>query len=103
MKNELITIGNGKTAINFVLEQSNKLAVVDLNVLKRLADLLPKADLFTIKIGLKKELNDVTSIQGYITLLENEVNFHKSVNLITAYPSTDEIKVVGKINLEEKV
>ena len=89
--NTLITLPNGRTAIMFVHEDSTELAIVPLNTLQRLAELLPTAHP-------KKIINDFISnldgiccsnsdylLKDAITAAEDFVSFHRTVNLIAEY------------------
>lgn len=83
MKLQEIALSNSQNAVLVTAVNNNKLAVVDLLVLQRLADLLPKANLGEIKELLCNQLHNVVSIEQYVDLLKNEVSFHETVNLIT--------------------
>jgi hypothetical protein len=58
------------------------LALVDLEVLGKLTDLLETADLYSIKRALKSLIDDANDIEKYVSILDAEVAFHKTVNLI---------------------
>jgi len=75
---------------NLSPQSERELAIVDLTVLQRLASYLPKADLYGIKNRLKNEISDVTDMAGFVALLEEELAFHKTVNLITTVTMTEE-------------
>jgi hypothetical protein len=74
---------NGKQAIVLVPELVNELAVVDLNVVKRLAALLPTANLRAIKEEFTEKLRSATTMEQYVAILRDELSFHETVNLIT--------------------
>lgn len=63
-------------------EETRPLAVVDLEVLKRLAMLLPGADFDTIKQETMDKLFATKGLEEMVEVMENEVAFHNSVNLI---------------------
>lgn len=77
---------NGTTVPAFGDLNNNKLAVVDLNVLTKLCDLLPKANFYQIK---KEHLSNVDinaqSLEDFTQILEDELRFHRSVNEIVNY------------------
>lgn len=72
-------------AVVLVPKFGGKLAIVDLNTIKRLASLLPSADLTEIKQYFKSRLNATTTLEQYLQVLEEELAFHKSINMITEY------------------
>ncbi len=89
MDNKYIDIGHGRTAISFVPEDSKDLAIVHLSVIKRLADLLPKANLREIKIIFKEKVEDTQNMIQFVNVLSEELAFHESVNLIKEYNPPD--------------
>lgn len=76
---------NGKEveALNLTPQSDNGLAIVDFTVLRRLTDLLPKANLFDIKQAFIDKIREKTTLNEFVLLLEEEMAFHKTVNLIT--------------------
>jgi hypothetical protein len=86
-----VELDNGKTAVSFVAESNRPLAVVDLGVLQKLAQLLAPANYEYIRMQLIAKLKDTHTITGYVEVLEEELAFQTSVNLITVYkPETTE-------------
>ena len=75
----------GKEVPNFSVPQSTDLAVVSLDVIIKLASLLPSASLSEIKNELKDKLHYAHNMEEYINVLQREVDFHKTVNSITMY------------------
>ena len=68
-------------------------AIVDLAVIKRLASYLPKANVREIIDTFKSNLENAYNIEAYVQMLEEELAFHKSVNLINEVDiSKDEVK-----------
>jgi len=61
------------------------LAVVHLQTIKKLAALLPSVSFSTIKQNMKYAMDETQNLEEYIFVLESEIAFHKSVNLITNY------------------
>ena len=76
------------------------LAIVDMNVLKKLANLLPKANAKDIIDELKYTLDGVYKLETAVQVAEEFVAFHKTVNLISEYKM--EPTVVGHTDLENK-
>jgi hypothetical protein len=73
---------NGAQVADLTPSHERPLALVDLEVLGKLTDLLKTADLFSIKRALKILIDDTNSIEKYVSILDSEVAFHKTVNLI---------------------
>jgi hypothetical protein len=90
--NQKITLATGQEATMFVpdLNKGRELAIVDMQVLQRLADLLPKTSTYQIirqfsdKLGVLRAASN-PSIEEYVAMLKDEVAFHESVNLIATY------------------
>lgn len=96
---------DGETVISFVPDGTEKLAIIPLAILQRLADLLPKTNLEQYKtiacdaIGRSKDLKTI------VTFYEQEVSFHNSVNLIQEYTAEQLKSALEKRNIpsEENV
>lgn len=88
---------NGKPCLVLVPELVNELAVVDLNVIKRLASFLPKASVNQIKSDFKDRMDGCNSLEMYVEALRNELSFHETVNLITT------VKIEAKQEVEQSV
>lgn len=73
---------NGQQVVDLTPNYERPLALVDMDVLHRLTALLPKADLYEIKRGLKVKISAARSIEDMIDMWEDFIAFHKSVNLI---------------------
>jgi len=73
---------NGQQVVDLTPDYERALALVDMDVLHRLTALLPKADLYEIKRGLKVKISAARSIEDMIDMWEDFIAFHKSVNLI---------------------
>jgi len=72
----------GQQVLVLTPDYERPLAIVDLAVIKRLASYLPKANLYDIRMAFISELQNVDSISEYVKVIEEELAFHKSVNLI---------------------
>lgn len=84
---ELVQI-KGKDVMVLVPEIEGDLALVHFSVLARLAKLLPKANMREIIKNFRNKLyetetSEVITLDAYVAVLEAELAFHKSVNLIT--------------------
>tara|TARA_R110001606_G_scaffold206490_1_gene354188 strand:+ start:139 stop:450 length:312 start_codon:yes stop_codon:yes gene_type:complete len=90
---------NGAQVMDLTPDYDRALALVDLDVLKRLSNLLPKANIHDIKHDMMSKLSDVQSIEEYVAILSKELAFHTTVNLINKV-NKSEVNVVGKIDLD---
>lgn len=102
--------GVSQDVLNLVPSLEGELAIVNLSVIQRLAELLSTSDLWEIKKRFKSRVSDVCKMADFVALLEEEIAFHKSVNLITTIGKEDiddglpfdedgKPRVVGKITL----
>lgn len=89
---------NGKRAIVLVPELVEHLAIVDLNVIKRLAALLPQASLSSIKEEMKMRITAARTMEDYVAVLQDELSFHQSVNMIREYtPEPQQVEEVASV------
>ena len=89
----------GEQVMDLTPDYERPLALVDLDVLKRLTKLLPTANIYDIKHDMMSKLSDVQSIEEYVVILSEELAFHTTVNLINEV-NKSEVNVVGKIDLD---
>jgi len=82
---ETVELKNGRKAVMLIPENDDELAIVNLNVLKRLVALLPKANLSQIIQAFTDKVGDIQHIEQYVDLLKEELAFHESVNIIKEY------------------
>ena len=80
-----VEIGNGQTAVMLVPENTNEWAIVDLKVLQRLTELLPRIDFDAMRQKMIEKIEKSMSIEQYVANLENETAFHRTVNIIKEY------------------
>ena len=73
---------NGAQAVDVTPDHHRELALVDLEVLNKLTELLPNADLYEIKRKLKVNISGARSIEALVKACEDFTAFHKTVNLI---------------------
>tara|TARA_R110000824_G_scaffold401583_1_gene612995 strand:- start:72 stop:446 length:375 start_codon:yes stop_codon:yes gene_type:complete len=99
---------DGNQVIDLSPDYNRPLALVDLTVLNKLTDLLPKGDFSSIRHGLRGQIMDTNNLEELVKVAEDFVTFHNSVNLIREVSSRElntkeqeitEPKVIGKINL----
>jgi len=94
-------VARGAQVMDLTPDYERPLALVDLDVLKRLADLLPKGNLYEIVEKHITDVRDAQNIQEFAGILAEELAFHQTVNLIQEYRSSQP-KVVGKVDLENE-
>ena len=99
---------DGNQVIDLSPDYNRPLALVDLTVLNKLTDLLPKGDFSSIRHGLRGQIMNTNNLEELVKVAEDFVTFHNSVNLIrevssrelnTKEQETTEPEVIGKINL----
>ena len=73
---------NGAQVADLTPNHERALAIVDLAVLKKLTNLLKSADLYKIKLDLKNAIDDCDTMETYVAILDEEVAFHTTVNMI---------------------
>lgn len=77
------TTVEGQEMINLLPNnQSRQAAIIDFSVLQRIIAHLPQVDLYTIRGRFMDKLKDTDSIEQYIQVVEDELAFHKTVNVI---------------------
>ena len=89
----------GEQVMDLTPDYERPLALVDLDVLKRLTKLLPTANIYDVTQGMISKLRDAQSIKEYVAILSKELAFHTTVNLINEV-NKSEVNVVGKIDLD---
>jgi len=101
---------DGNQVIDLTPDYNRPLALVDLTVLNKLTDLLPKGDFSSIRHGLRGQMMNTNNLEELVKVAEDFVTFHNSVNLIREVSSrelnpkeqeTTEPRVIGKIDLED--
>ena len=99
---------DGNQVIDLSPDYNRPLALVDLTVLNKLTDLLPKGDFSSIRHSLRGQIMNTNNLEELVKVAEDFVTFHNSVNLIREVSSRElntkeqeitEPKVIGKINL----
>jgi len=92
---------DGQQVVVMTPDYDRPLAIVDMTVLQKLANLLPKANAKDIIDELRHTLDGVYKLETAVQVAEEFVAFHKTVNLISEYNDTT-VKVVGHIDLENE-
>ncbi len=80
-----IAIGDNKTAISFVADLTGELAIVPLSTLMAIARTFKMGKLEQVKENHIIAIHQAKNIDEYVTVLEEELNFHKTMNLISMY------------------
>jgi len=112
MEQKFIDI-NGNQVMDLTPDYNRPLALVDLQVLNKLTDLLNKTDFSSIRHGLRDKIMNTKSLEELVQVTEDFTAFHQSVNLIREVTSNEVTEeplvatvqedgqmVVGKINLD---
>jgi len=81
----IIRNGNEETIPAFVPQLEGDLAIVHLDVLQKLASMLPSASFYEIKKSLVNDIRDMTELEDIVNRCKEFVAFHETVNLITKY------------------
>ena len=71
---------------NSTVVGNREMAVVDFAVLKRLVDSLRDSDLHSIKRSIRYAIDNCTKMDELLSVMETEVQFHRTVNLIAPVP-----------------
>jgi len=91
---------NGAQVMDLTPDYERPLALVDLDVLKKLTKLLPSANLHSIVENHVEVVRNAPTMEVFANVLAEELAFHQTVNLIKEV-TADEVKVVGRIDLED--
>jgi hypothetical protein len=73
---------NGNQVIDLTPDYNRPLALVDLQVLNKLTELLPRADFGGIRHGLRERIMNTQDLAQLVETCEDFISFHRSVNLI---------------------
>ena len=90
----------GAQVMDLTPDYERPLALVDLDVLKKLTSLLSNGNLANIISDFKMMIDDCHTMEAYVKCLSEELAFQTTVNLINEI-TQDEVKVVGRIDLED--
>ncbi|MHA2243281.1 MAG: hypothetical protein ACXACE_16930 [Candidatus Thorarchaeota archaeon] len=82
MKNEKFVDVNGAQVMDLTPDYERPLALVDLRIVKKLADFLPNTDLSSIRVDLKDQIIFAQSLSEIVDVCKEFVAFHETVNLI---------------------
>lgn len=85
-----VALPDGKVATSFVPELTGELAIVHLSVLQRITARLNKAAFVSIRAQFMEDIEKSNDLKEMVEIAEEEVAFHRSVNLIQQY--TEDMK-----------
>lgn len=99
----------GNQVIDLTPDYNRPLALVDITVLNKLTQLLPKGDFSSIRHNFREQIMNTNNLEQLVQASEDFIAFHRTVNLIREIVSGDvnqiqeveQVKVVGKIELNE--
>ncbi len=99
----------GNQVIDLTPDYNRPLALVDITVLNKLTELLPKRDFSSIRHNFREQIMNTSNLEQLVQASEDFIAFHRTVNLIREIVSGDvnqiqeveQVKVVGKIELDE--
>lgn len=83
--NKTITLPSGEIAVVLTPEFKGAKAIVDLDVIKRLAKMLPLEHFGNVRRDLVTQIEGSNNLPEMLDIIESELAFHKSVNMITEY------------------
>lgn len=99
----------GNQVIDLTPDYNRPLALVDLTVLNKLTELLPKADFGIIRHNFREQIMNTSNLEQLVQASEDFIAFHRTVNLIREVVAGDvnqikeqeeeQVRVVGKIEL----
>ena len=99
----------GNQVIDLTPDYNRPLALVDLTVLNKLTELLPKSDFSSIRHNFREQIMNTSNLEQLVQASEDFIAFHRTVNLIREITAQDvnqiqeeeQVRVVGRIELDE--
>jgi hypothetical protein len=97
----------GNQVIDLTPDYNRPLALVDITVLNKLTELLPKGDFSSIRHNFREQIMNTSNLEQLVQASEDFIAFHRTVNLIreivagdvNQIEEVDEVRIVGKIDL----
>jgi hypothetical protein len=89
----------GNQVIDLTPDYNRPLALVDITVLNKLTELLPKGDFSSIRHNFREQIMNTSNLEQLVQASEDFIAFHRTVNLIREIVSGD----VNQIQEEEQV
>jgi hypothetical protein len=99
----------GNQVIDLTPDYNRPLALVDITVLNKLTELLPKGDFSSIRHNFREQIMNTSNLEQLVQASEDFIAFHRTVNLIREIVSgdvnqiqeVDEVRIVGRIDLDD--
>jgi hypothetical protein len=99
----------GNQVIDLTPDYNRPLALVDITVLNKLTQLLPKGDFGSIRHNFREQIMKTSNLEELVQASEDFIAFHRTVNLIREIVAGDvnqiqeeELpRVVGHIDLDD--
>ncbi len=92
----------GNQVIDLTPDYNRPLALVDLNVLHKLTELLPKADFSNIRHNFREQIMNTNNLEQLVQVSEDFIAFHRSVNLIREIVAED-VKQIQEVKGQVRV
>ena len=100
---------DGIQVLDVTPDYNRPLALVDLTVLNKLIERLPKQSFSGIKQSFREQISDARTLEILVQHAEDFIAFHNSVNLIREIyeenvkqvQAEEQVRVVGKIDLDD--
>lgn len=99
-KYEEIHVTEDQVAVSMVPALEGQLAIVYFDTIMRLASYLPKANWRQIRDEIIQDLQNSAGLENILEIMENEIKFHKSVNIIQEY-KPEQVEPEGSHSMEE--
>lgn len=93
---------NNQQVLDVTPDYNRPLALVDLNVLHKLTELLPKADFSNIRHNFREQIMNTSNLEQLVQVSEDFIAFHRSVNLIREIVAED-VKQIQEVKGQERV
>ena len=93
---------NNQQVLDVTPDYNRPLALVDLNVLHKLTELLPKADFSNIRHNFREQIMNTSNLEQLVQVTEDFIAFHRSVNLIREIVAED-VKQIQEVKEQVRV
>ena len=99
----------GNQVIDLTPDYNRPLALVDITVLNKLTQLLPKGDFNSIRHNFREQIMNTVNLEQLVQTSEDFIAFHRTVNLIreivsgdvTQIQEEDQVKDYGNVEMSE--
>jgi CHAD domain-containing protein len=99
----------GNQVIDLTPDYNRPLALVDITVLNKLTELLPKGDFSSIRHNFREQIMNTSNLEQLVQTSEDFIAFHRTVNLIREIVSGDvnqiqevnEVRDYGNVEMSE--